>query len=1432
MNSERDGDGGDKGTDSAQETSLDEMHLTPHRVTGEAVETSSEAANAPSSPTPPLKTTKQNLAALSPASPPGPNEQPTRTSSESLKSPSSLRTPEATEEILDVTSSPLEVAPPPPSHQTQEAQEFLPSSSTGLLSGTPQASYGSLTQEAPPPPTLYERTEFNPPIWPEGLPPDAVPLNPDGKTPRGALALALAVNALSEFCAMGAVYGWVLPYVLDFMEKYKVGSMVNFGGTLGTVAQKTVEIGVPSAALMLTETPLFGYGAEMSPAGLRSEIRQRASSNAYPSFKIPSHPGERNTTPAADVEANVPPIAEWNAAHEAHNAAIGYAQRHGFNRLVKYPTPGTDQHTDANLATYNSPEQVELRKKVNVSLQATPPVLTVHPGPEVVEGQNNPITEEIYTAEHERLYRDRLASHHAEVEYLNKCVLNHPYLLPPFGPGLIPPHPGFDAPAAINAYNVHIETLKAEDDGFLSIVEEKKKYLREGRFESQQSSVEYHNLFAHLNIGVNFALIDATAKVVGMIVDPNQKGESGLFTALGASFSGAGFGALGTAARLGRRHNSPTETALLQEAHRNALAKQASGNLPAGTALVPATEPAPVSTPTHYIVNDWGLKAALNAGKHIAHELEELAEAGKHASDAVEEPAEADEHASHADWKKQLHIQAKYFAAFGIGNASGMAAQVISEPILEHLLKGMPPLVKAFTTEFFTTLGYVFVGDLTVLDDKFLKNLYASWKTPVFQGSKEQFKRIGRNLISKEVEFPHMTDLLFGDDTTHIGAKITRIADHGFTIYRNSIQLPQQIAVDAPQATYAGTKFVFKKAAAGALYAASWLPSLRRGGYTRIEQANPDTYADADADARYNKRIEEAKKNARQAYITALCGEGKSEKDKDVQKKLQEIEKSEVAVRNEAGEKFLKIPEVIRTPESDKSTLLESTEALKHVNNIFLKQNAEAAQQKVLEEEVVAINLESLVQNLANETMSPQHVATLVKQLLEHEDSVMDLPRLVSRLDDAITKAAEGKGDDVLARLTEHKKILITHANEAINKRIATNTLQSIADTLKNGSVEPAKVDPKVTALRITNVLELLLKQGMSQEELTQITKTIFTSVAGQKEDVKQTLHEIEQAITEKTHALANPEYRPFGNSVEEEDLNTVLQKEIRQKLAQKKSPAEITEDLSKKLVNPALHDTQQGKQQLLHAKKAIANLIVHVWRQQTRGQQMQAQPLSVDAKKKKAKKTVNTMMKNLISQGHSVELCRQVIEHHINQQPQGTTRSAMQTHLVKAMEDVVNAKKMVDDTVNASIRNGGSLQDCRMAFEKKIRQTKGANQVQSSKIMRAYFPQAIEFANYAKTQGFTHGYEHVDLPLDKQVKGDGLNATQFAIAGGGASHNHARIYTLKPGEKIGGLTPQQGQPIEGKLTGPARNEQDKKQSTEIDKKPAVKNKKKATTKR
>ncbi|MES2356316.1 MAG: hypothetical protein V4568_18325 [Pseudomonadota bacterium] len=207
-------------------------------------------------------------------------------------------------------------------------------------------------------------------------------------------------------------------------------------------------------------------------------------------------------------------------------------------------------------------------------------------------------------------------------------------------------------------------------------------------------------------------------------------------------------------------------------------------------------------------------------------------------------------------------------------------------------------------------------------------------------------------------------------------------------------------------------------------------------------------------------------------------------------------------------------------------------------------------------------------------------------------------------------------------------------------------------------------------------------------------------------------------------------------------------------------------------------------------------------------------QTLAVEQDVSAAKKTVDTLLTDFMKEGYSLEKCQTIVEQQISQQPPGTIRDAMQAYLLKAIKYAGNAKLAVDEILNKLISDKKPLEKCPTLIEEQI-----AKRVhtQTSDLMRAYIPEAMKLAEYAKAKGFTHGYKHVvNLPSDN-VKGDGLNATQIAVAIDGASHNHAKIYTLKPEQTIGGLMPQFGKPIEGKLIGPASNNQDKTQNFAID---------------
>jgi len=222
-------------------------------------------------------------------------------------------------------------------------------------------------------------------------------------------------------------------------------------------------------------------------------------------------------------------------------------------------------------------------------------------------------------------------------------------------------------------------------------------------------------------------------------------------------------------------------------------------------------------------------------------------------------------------------------------------------------------------------------------------------------------------------------------------------------------------------------------------------------------------------------------------------------------------------------------------------------------------------------------------------------------------------------------------------------------------------------------------------------------------------------------------------------------------------------------------------------------------------------------------------QTLAVEQNISGAKKTVNTLLTNFIKEGYSLEKCQAMVEQHINQQPQGIIRDTMQAYLPKAIKYAGKAKRAVDDILNKLDGQGKSLEKCPEIIREQIAKRV---HVPTSDIMRAYLPEAMKLAEYAKAKGFTHGYKHVaNLPSD-EVKGDGLNASQIAIDIDGASHNHAKIYTLKPGQTIGGLMPQFGKPIAGKLIGPASNNQDKTQNAAMERPPQDSKKKKRESKR
>jgi len=198
---------------------------------------------------------------------------------------------------------------------------------------------------------------------------------------------------------------------------------------------------------------------------------------------------------------------------------------------------------------------------------------------------------------------------------------------------------------------------------------------------------------------------------------------------------------------------------------------------------------------------------------------------------------------------------------------------------------------------------------------------------------------------------------------------------------------------------------------------------------------------------------------------------------------------------------------------------------------------------------------------------------------------------------------------------------------------------------------------------------------------------------------------------------------------------------------------------------------------------------------------------------KTRAKKAVDTIVNSLIKEGYSLESCQQVIKQQITHEPQEIIRNTIRTYLPTAIKAADEAKRAVDDILNKLIRTRNPLADYQVAINNLINK----ELPQKSDIMRAYLPHAMGFAKYAQAQGFNLGYKHVDLPLDAEVKGNGLSPTQIAVNLEGASHNQAKIYTLKPGETVSGSMPLLGQPIEGKLIGPARKKLNKTQESKTD---------------
>ncbi|MES2356314.1 MAG: hypothetical protein V4568_18315 [Pseudomonadota bacterium] len=1321
---------------------------------------------------------------------------------------------------VDATIATAPLVPPPSSSLLEETIDLVvapESSITQLAIETIAAEQDDL--DPPSPSTVSSPTiitappsyNLNPAIFPEPLPADARPLNPDGSTPWSVYTIAGVANVVAEGIPMLVNFGLVLPTTLNFLARHNVGARFNFGGFWGDLAQSSSQM-VPAAAVLAVSSYLFfTYGTPLTAAGIGGQIKQRDPYDVYPSFKISPHPGSQ---PAGELSA------EWRTAHQAHNAGIRYAQlyasrnpadeqhgdgiryaqKHHFERLVTRPDPGTPGYT-AVLQTYLLPTQTKLRETAYELLKSKPFILTDHPGQPIVEGALNTETGANYTEEEQEIYQTRLATHNAEVDYLNKCLLNNPYLLPTAGSGLIPPHPGFEDDIAALAYNAQITALNAPRGGFLSILENARTQLREGRFRLQQESVESGNIASDQTLTQCFSALSAVFQLAGFIANPKAQPDIGVFPLLGAGIPGVGYGFLTALLRLGRRHNAPAAFLTQTEAHNNALARQASpAGLPAGTAPIPATAPTPLSVPTHYVRNKQGFQATREARQDVVDE----ANAPLH-TDVEYKPI--------ISGLETAHNQLKLLGASGLGDLSGLLASTVVESIFNQQFGTNLSPGQVFLKEYLSNYAYMMGGNLSVEEQQFLENLHLPWDTPVFHATTEQIKRVGRNLAWTEVEFPHLTDLLWGDDATHAGAKVTRVFDHLHTTWRNTVQIPQQTAVDSPHAIYRGGETVVKGIAKGVSYTRRNLASIRRQQYGQINDALPGTMADAD----FGRAIENARHKAKQAYISALFGPDKSPSKEDVAKKQEEIAQSATACRNGLFMQFRKRAEKIltATTEPDEVTLQEFRKEEHHIKNAFQKKLAESLEEKVFLQEIMT----RIVEGLTNNTMSSKDAGALVKSLLEHKDIGIDHQQFQQILKGTIDKIAEGKSTATQTQLADHQTMLTAQATEAINHRTATNTLRSITKMLMD---ENTNIDiTRVTAL-VTPQLTALSENDMPQEQFMEMTKAAFLAAAkNQTPHTQEKLQHAEKAITKMADELWTP---PFVDAVDEqEDLDVMLRHEIRKNLDMGITAADIVNELKKVLADPNLRGKPEEQGQLLQTQMHITNLIFEVSQQRQNGQKTPDLPQSVEVKRQKAKKAVNTRLKNLIANGHSLDVCQQVIEQLISQQPSGTTRDTIQAHLIKAIERAHNVHSLVDEILNTLIRNGKPLDKCKEAIQKKMHKTEHGP---TKDIMRAYLPHAMKLAEYAEAQGFTHGYQHVDLPLNKRVKGEGLSVTQIAVVDG-AGQNHARIYTLKPGEKIGGLIPEPNKRIEGKLTGPTRNNQSETQNATVDKKPMLEREKK-----
>jgi len=116
---------------------------------------------------------------------------------------------------------------------------------------------------------------LNPAIFPEPLPSDARPLNPDGSTPWSVYTIAGVANVVAEGIPMLVNFGFVLPTTLAYLERHNVGARFNFGGFWGDLAQSSSQM-VPAAAVLAVSSYLFfTYGTPLTAAGLGGDgVRQ------------------------------------------------------------------------------------------------------------------------------------------------------------------------------------------------------------------------------------------------------------------------------------------------------------------------------------------------------------------------------------------------------------------------------------------------------------------------------------------------------------------------------------------------------------------------------------------------------------------------------------------------------------------------------------------------------------------------------------------------------------------------------------------------------------------------------------------------------------------------------------------------------------------------------------------------------------------------------------------------------------------------------------------------------------------------------------------------------------------------------------------------------------------------------------------------------